>query len=48
MTDTISKLISSVLIALYQPFEFSLLATALFLFFSLYSNEHGWKKEFQH
>lgn len=48
MADTISKIISSVLTALYQPFWFSLLAAVLFLFFYLYSNEHGWKKAFQH
>lgn len=44
MEDILDNIISSVLIALYQPFWFSLLAAILFLFFYLYAKEHGWKE----
>lgn len=47
MADLISKIISNVLIALYQPFWFSLLAAALFMFLYLYASEYGWKKAFR-
>lgn len=40
LLDIISKIISSVLTALYQPFWFSLLAAGLFLFLYLYAAEH--------
>lgn len=43
----ISKIISSVLTALYQPFWFSLLAAVLLLFLYLYGTEHGWKEAFR-
>lgn len=43
MADIISKIISNVLIALYQPFWFSLLAAVLFMFLYLYAKEHGWR-----
>ena len=47
MADLIRNIISNVLIALYQPFWFSLLAAILFLFLCLYVEEHGWKKAFR-
>lgn len=43
MLDIISKIISSVLTSLYQPFWFSLLSAVLLLFLYLYAAEHGWK-----
>lgn len=47
MADIISKIISSVLIALYQPFWFSLLSAVLLLFLYLYAAEHGWRTIFR-
>lgn len=44
MVEIISKIISSVLTAIYQPFWFSLIATVLFMFFYLYAEKYGWKK----
>ena len=44
MVEIISKIISSVLMAIYQPFWFSLIATVLFMFFYLYAEKYGWKK----
>ena len=43
----IDKIISNVLMALYQPFWFSLLAAILLMFFYLYTKEHGWKTSIQ-
>ena len=47
MLDIISKILTSVLTSLYQPFWFSLLAAGLFLFLYLYAAEHGWKTAFR-
>lgn len=47
MANIISKIISSVLTALYQPFWFSLLTAVLLLFLYLYGTEHGWKEAFR-
>lgn len=44
MVELISKIISNVLTALYQPFWFSLLSAVLFLFFYLFVKDHGWKE----
>lgn len=44
MVELISKIISNVLTALYQPFWFSLLSAVLCLFFYLFVKEHGWKE----
>ena len=43
MVESVNKIISSILTALYQPFWFSLLSSILFLFFYLYLKEHGWR-----
>lgn len=43
MVESVNKIISSILTALYQPFWFSLLSSILFLFFYLYVKEHGWR-----
>lgn len=47
MADIISKIISDTLTSLYQPFWFSVLSAALFLFLYLYATEHGWKAAFR-
>ena len=39
MTDIISKILTNVLTALYQPFWFSVLLSIFFMFFWLYSHE---------
>ena len=43
MIEAISNIITNVLTALYQNFWFSVLAAVLFMFFYLYSQEHGRK-----
>lgn len=47
MLSMIKTIITNVLIALYQPFWFSILITVLFMFLYLYAKEHGWKVVFQ-
>lgn len=47
MADFLSKIISNILIALYQPFWFSVLAAVLCMFLYLYAKEHGWKNVFR-
>lgn len=44
MVEILSKIITSILTALYQPFWFSILSAVLFLFLYLYVREHGWKE----
>ena len=38
------KIIANVLMALYQPFWFSIILTVFILFFLMYAKEKGWKK----
>lgn len=47
IADLIRKIISNVLIALYQPFWFALLAAVLFMFLVMFVEEHGWKASFK-
>lgn len=47
MVDIITKILTSVLTHLYQPFWFSLFAAVLFLYLYLYAMEHGWKTAFR-
>lgn len=42
--DVIFKIISNVLLALYESFWFSILVAVLFMFLYLYVQEHGWKE----
>lgn len=44
MVEIFSKIITNVLTALYQPFWFAVLFSVMFMFFSLYAKEHGWKE----
>ncbi len=48
MITIISKIISNILTAIYQPFWFSLLSAVLLLFLYLYIQEHGAKKVIHH
>lgn len=47
MLDIISKILTSILTSLYQPFWFSLLSAVLLLFLYLYAAEHGWRAIFR-
>lgn len=42
-----TKIISDVLTALYQPFNFALILAVLFMFLYLFAREKGWKCVFQ-
>lgn len=42
--EIINSITKNVLMALYQSFGFSVLIAVLFMFFELYSKEHGYKK----
>ncbi len=44
MVEILSKIISNVLTALYQPFWFAVILSVLFMFFWMYGKEHGWKE----
>lgn len=44
MVEALSKIISNVLTALYQPFWFAVILSVLFMFFWMYGREHGWKE----
>ena len=43
MPDIIKMIVTNVLTALYQPFGFSIILAILFMFFYLFTTEHGWK-----
>lgn len=43
MISIFKKISTNVLMALYQPFGFSILFSILFMFLYLYAREHGWK-----
>lgn len=43
MLEVIRKVVTNVLIALYQPFSFAVLLTILFMFLYLFAKEHGLK-----
>lgn len=47
VVELIKKIISNVLIALYQPFWFAVLSAVLFMFLIMYAEEHGWKASFK-
>lgn len=42
--DIIEDIIKNVLMALYQSFGFALMNTFFFMFFYLYTKDHGWKE----
>ena len=48
MLEVIKKIITNVLIALYQPFNFAVLMTIMVMFLYLYAKEYGWKKVVNH
>lgn len=43
MIQILRKIITNVLIALYQPFGFALILAILFMFLYMYAEEQGWK-----
>lgn len=47
MKEIIAKIISDVLTALYQPFNFALILAVLFMFLYLFAREHGWRCVFR-
>lgn len=47
MIDIIRKIITDVLLSLYQPFTFAVILAVLFMFLYLFSKEHGWKSIFK-
>lgn len=47
MKDIITKIITNVLTALYEPLGFAILASVLFMFLYLFAKEHGIKEAFK-
>lgn len=47
MLDITKKILTNILVALYQPFGFAVLIAILFMFVYMFAKEHGWKKLLQ-
>ncbi len=47
MLEITKKILTNILVALYQPFGFAVLIAILFMFVYMFAKEHGWKKLLQ-
>lgn len=47
LVETTKSIVTNVLVALYQPFNFAIVISILFMFLYLFAQEHGWKNVFR-